>query len=207
MQRRFALAAMLVVSMMTAAVGAVAAEYASSFGFHISVSDAWLVLSRPELAKNAELFLGDGGSRGLEAVPLSMRRAIYDRVQAGELEIFYRRDGAAGLFIDNVNVLMQPADVPTNPEQLVEVCLLLPREFSRVFGRPIAMDSCEVRERMNRRTLYLQFEGAIRGTTTLQYQIQRGRGVTLVVTATAATENLPRMMGEFEEMIASIRLR
>jgi hypothetical protein len=207
MQRRFALAAMLVVSMMTAAVGAVAAEYASSFGFHISVSDAWLVLSRPELAKNAELFLGDRGSRGLEAVPLSMRRAIYDRVQAGELEIFYRRDGAAGLFIDNVNVLMQPADVPTNREQLVEVCLLLPREFSRVFGRPIAMDSCEVRERMNRRTLYLQFEGAIRGTTTLQYQIQRGRGVTLVVTATAATENLPRMMGEFEEMIASIRLR
>jgi hypothetical protein len=206
MQRRRALVGMLVISMLTAALGAFAAEYQSSFGFRISVSDAWLVLSRPELAKNAELFLDDGGSPGLEAVPRSMRRAIYDRVQAGELEIFYRREGAAGLFVDNVNVLMQPADLPMTPEQLVEVCLVLPREFSRVFGRPIAMDTCEVRKRMNRRTLYLQFEGAIRGTTTLQYQIQRGRGLTLVVTGTSSTENLPRMMGEFEEMIASIRL-
>ena len=132
---------------------------------------------------------------------------VFDRVQAGELEIFYRRDGMSGSFVDNVNVLMQPANLPSTPQQLARICQILPSEFSRVFGRPIAMDFCEIRERVNRRSLYLQFDGAIPGTTTLQYQIQRSRNATLILTATAATENLPRMMGEFEEMIASIRLR
>jgi hypothetical protein len=137
---------------------------------------------------------------------LDKRRAVYDRVQAGELEIFYRREDTAGSFIDNVNVLMQSADLPSTPAQLEKICQILPTEFSRVFGRPIAMDVCEMRERISRRSLYLEFDGAIPGTTTLQYQIQRSQKATLILTATAATENLPRMMDEFEEMIASIRL-
>ena len=111
-----------------------------------------------------------------------------------------------GFFVDNVNVLMQPADLPSTLEELERICQILPTEFSRVFGRPIAMDVCEMRERVSRRALYLQFDGAILGTTTLQYQLQRDDRSTLILTATAATENLPRMMGEFEEMLASIRL-
>jgi hypothetical protein len=136
-----------------------------------------------------------------------MRRAIYDRVQAGELEIFYRREGVPGDFIDNVNVLIQAADLPSTPDQISEICQILPTEFSRVFGRPIAMDVCEIRERISRRSLYLEFDGAIPGTKTLQYQIQRSQKMTLILTATVVTEHLPRMMDEFEEMIASIRLR
>lgn len=199
--------ALLMLSTMSLAVGAKAGEYESEFGFDISVPDVWLVLTRSEVADDAENFLGSRGSSGLGSVPLAMRRMVFDRVQAGELEIFYRRDGMSGSFVDNVNVLMQPANLPSTPEQLARICQILPSEFSRVFGRPIAMDFCEIRERVNRRSLYLQFDGAIPGTTTLQYQIQRSRNATLILTATAATENLPRMMGEFEEMIASIRLR
>lgn len=199
--------ALLMLSTMSLTVGAKAGEYESEFGFDISVPDVWLVLTRSEVADDAENFLGSRGSSGLGSVPLALQRMVFDRVQAGELEIFYRRDGMSGSFVDNVNVLMQPANLPSTPEQLARICQILPSEFSRVFGRPIAMDFCEIRERVNRRSLYLQFDGAIPGTTTLQYQIQRSRNATLILTATAATENLPRMMGEFEEMIASIRLR
>ena len=207
MQRWPAIAMLLLISTMGAAVGVRAGEYESGFGFGISVPNVWLVLTRGEAADRAEMFLGDGESSRLGSVPLAMRRVVYDRIQAGELEIFYRRGGGPGSFIDNVNVLMQPADLPSTPEQLVRICQILPSEFSRVFGRPIAMDVCEFRERVSRRSLYLQFDGAIPGTTTLQYQIERNGSTTLILTATAATENLPRMMGEFEEMIASIRLR
>ena len=199
--------ALLMLSTMSLAVAAKAGEYESEFGFDISVPDVWLVLTRSEVADDAENFLGSRGSSGLGLVPLAMQRMVFDRVQAGELEIFYRRDGMSGSFVDNVKVLMQPANLPSTPQQLARICQILPSEFSRVFGRPIAMDFCEIRERVNRRSLYLQFDGAIPGTTTLQYQIQRSRNATLILTATAATENLPRMMGEFEEMIASIRLR
>jgi hypothetical protein len=206
MQKWLAIAALLMLSTLSQAGTATAEDYESGFGFGISVPNVWLVLTRSEVANSAEIFLGDGGAFGLGSVPLDMRRAVYDRVQAGELEIFYRREDTLGSFIDNVNVLMQSADLPSTPAQLEKICQILPTEFSRVFGRPIAMDVCEMRERISRRSLYLEFDGAVPGTKTLQYQIQRSQKTTLILTATAATENLPRMMDEFEEMIASIRL-
>ena len=206
MQRWLAVAGLLVLSTIGATFGARAGEYESDFRFGISVPDVWLVLTGSEVADKADVFLGEGGSSGLGSVPLAVRRVVYDRVRAGELEVFYRRESAPGSFIDNVNILIQPANLPSTVEQIEGVCKVLPGEFSRVFGRPVAMDVCEIRERVGRRALYLQFDGAIQGTTTLQYQLQRGRGLTLVLTATAATENLPRLMGEFEEMVASIRL-
>lgn len=206
MQRWLAVAGLLVLSTIGATFGARAGEYESDFGFGISVPEVWLVLTRSEVADNADVFLGEGRSSGLGSVPPAVRRVVYDRVRAGELEIFYRRESAPGSFIDNVNILTQPTNLPSTVEQIDGVCEVLPGEFSRVFGRPVAMDVCEIRERVGRRALYLQFDGAIQGTTTLQYQLQRGHRLTLVLTATAATENLPRLMGEFEEMVASIRL-
>lgn len=184
---------------------AVAGDYRSGFGFGISVPDVWLVLTRSEVAENAAAFERDDGDQ-FGAVPPEMRQAVFDRIVAGELEIFYRREGASGSFVDNVNIMIQPADLPATQDQVDGVCRVLPSEFSRVFGRPIALDLCEIRERLDRPAFYLQFDGAIPGTTTLQYQFQRRRGETLVVTATAAKPNLARMLGEFEEIIASIRL-
>jgi hypothetical protein len=63
-----------------------------------------------------------------------------------------------------------------------------------------------MRDRVARPVLYLQFDGPIPGTTTLQYQLPRGPNATLVLTATAITAELPRMMSEFEEMVGSIRI-
>jgi hypothetical protein len=186
--------------------GAEAEDYRSGFGFGISVPDVWLVLTQGEVAKNADLFLDDSETE-FDSVPQKMRKVVYERVRSGELEIFYRREGISGFFVDNVNIMLQPAELPTSAEELQGACLILPGEFSRVFGRPIALDRCELREFVNRPALYLQFDGAIPGTTTLQYQLQRTVGETVVLTATAATANLPRMMGEFEEMVASIRLQ
>ncbi len=183
-----------------------AADHESGFGFAISVPEVWLVLTRREVAANASLFLSEDGLSGLASIPLAMRRGVYDRVQAGELEVFYRREAEAGEFVDNVNVLMQPVALPRAQDQLDQLCGILPGEFSRVFGRPIGMDACEMRVRAGRPALYLQFDGAIPGMTTLQYQIQRGRNATLVLTATSNRAHLPRLLGEFEEMVESIRL-
>ncbi len=208
MNVRLALASIALLLGIVAAAPARAGDYESGFGFGISVPDSWLVLTRSEIIDGAEqLFDADGkGAVGLESVSLAMRRAVYDRVRAGELEMFYRRSEEPQGFVDNVNVMTQAADLPSSSAQLAGVCRALPIEFSRIFGRPIAMDVCEMRERVGRRALYLQFDGAIPGTTTLHYQLQHGLGWTLVFTATTALRNLPGVMSDFETMIASIRL-
>lgn len=185
---------------------ATARDYESGFGFGISVPDAWLVLTRGEVEKHADLFLENEGSPCTRSVSPGMRQIVYDRVRRGELEIFYRQEGVFGGFVDNVNIMLQSAQLPGTPDQLKGLCRVLPSEFSRLFGRPIAMDGCEMRERAGRSALYLQFDGAIPGTTTLQYQLPQYGDATLVITATAEDTNLPRLLGEFEQIIASIRM-
>lgn len=185
-----------------------AGEFRSGFGFGISVPEVWLVLTRGEIERNEALFVEEegGGEPALEQIPLAMRRAVFDRVRDGKLEIFYRRESETEGFVDNVNFLLQPAEPPLSADQLVGVCRALPTEFSRIFGRPIAMEACEMRERVRRPVLYLQFEGALPGTTTMQYQLPRGPAGTIVITATTASASLPRMLSEFEGMVESIRI-
>ncbi len=185
-----------------------AGEFRSGFGFGISVPDVWLVLTRGEVERNSSLFVDvdGGGVDALERIPLAMRRTVFDRIRAGELEIFYRRESEAEGFVDNVNFLLQPTEPPLSRDQLVGVCRVLPVEFSRIFGRPIAMDACELRERVRRPVLYLQFEGAVPGTTTMQYQLPRAGAGTIVITATTASVSLPRMLSELEGMVESIRI-
>jgi hypothetical protein len=187
---------------------ALAGEFRSGFGFGISVPDVWLVLTRGEVERNGTRFVDGevGGVEPLEQIPLAMRRTVVDRIRAGELEIYYRRESEVTGFVDNVNFLLQPTEPPLSRDQLVGVCRVLPVEFSRIFGRPIAMDACELRERVRRPVLYLQFEGAIPGTTTMQYQLPRGGAGTIVITATTASESLPRMLSELEGMVESIRI-
>ena len=95
-----------------------AGEFRSGFGFGISVPDVWLVLTRGEVERNAGLFLEDdgGGVGALERIPLAMRRTVFDRIRAGELEIFYRRESDSGVFVDSVNFLLQPAELPSTRE-------------------------------------------------------------------------------------------
>ena len=199
--------AMIGMGLILASSDAQAGDYESSFGFSISVPEVWLVLTRTEVAKNADLFLGEESPSNLQVVPPAMREAVFQRIQAGQLEIFYRQEGIVGAFVDNVNIMTQAGRLPASSEQLGHICRVLPSEFSRVFGRPVGLDACEIRELVGLRALYLQFDGAIDGTKTMQYQVARGADETLILTATASNPNLTRMLGEFEKMVGSIRLR
>jgi hypothetical protein len=187
------------------ASAAIAEDYRSGFGFGITVPDVYLVLTADEVTNNAELFLDDEAGDAYGGVPSALRREVFQRVQNGEIEIFYRTEGVDFDFVDNVNVMVQRAMIPKTGSQLKEVCRILPGEFSRMFGRPIALDDCELRAVAGRRSLYLAFDGALVGTKTLQYQVEHANGDTLILTATAKTANMPRMLGEFEAMVASIR--
>ena len=154
-----------------------------------------------------ELFLEESKGDVYGRIPSAMRGEVFARVQRGEIEIFYRTEGVDFDFVENVNVMVQRARIPTNQAQLDEICNVLPEEFSRMFGRPIGLDDCELRAVAGRPSLYLAFDGALAGTKTLQYQVQRSPSETLILTATSNAANVTRMLGEFESMVTSIRPR
>lgn len=68
------------------------------------------------------------------------------------------------------------------------------------------MENCEMRAIAGRAALYLAVDGALLGTKTFQYQILRDDGMMLILTATSTKNNIPRMLGEFEFMVSSIRV-
>lgn len=198
----------LVAPLLCAATSGEAVGHRSGFGFEISVPDTWLVLTRGAVSERSDLILGESDPQNpnvLDVIPEDARRAVLERIERGDLEIFYRRGAVANEFIDNINVMRQSTTFPATPEQVQAICRVLPVEFSRIFGRPIAMDHCEARDMVGRRALYFQFDGAVEGTKSLQYQIERASGDTLVLTATVANARLPQMLGEFEAIVSSIR--
>ncbi len=202
---RFRIGLGCVLPLIAFASTAAAGDYRSGFGFGITVPDVYLVLTAEEVARKADLFLSEDTGASYGGIPSGLRHEVFQRVQSGEIEIFYRTEGVDFDFVDNVNVMVQRALIPNSESQLDEVCRVLPGEFSRMFGRPISLDDCELRAVAGRRSLYLAFDGALVGTKTLQYQVQRGNGQTLILTATSKVAHVPRMLSEFEAMVASIR--
>lgn len=126
--------------------------------------DEYLVLTQDEVQKNADVFSEDDGDDRMREVSSTLLRGVYDRVQAGQLEIFYRTEGVDFTFVGNANVMMQKAQLPANARQLQEICQILPGEFSRLFGRPIGMENCEMRFIAGRSALDRAFDGALLGT-------------------------------------------
>ena len=51
-----------------------AGDYASGFGFGITVPDVYLVLTAEEVSKNADLFLGEDSDDAYGGIPSSLRR-------------------------------------------------------------------------------------------------------------------------------------
>jgi len=82
------------------------------------VPDEYLVLTQDEVQKNADVFSEDDGDDRMREVSSTLLRGVYDRVQAGQLEIFYRTEGVDFTFVGNANVMMQKAQLPANARQL-----------------------------------------------------------------------------------------
>ena len=133
---------------------------------------------------------------------------FYDRVQAGATRNFLpngrrrhrlRRqcqcDDAEGAAAGER--APTPGGLPDPPRKSFHVCSVAQSGWRIAKCGAIAGGSA----------LYLAFDGALLGTKTLQYQIQRGDGMMLILTATSTENNMPRMLGEFEVMVSSIRVR
>jgi hypothetical protein len=56
-------------------------------------------------------------------------------------------------------------------------------------------------------SLFLEFDGMVKGTRSIQYQIQMSSNVQIVVTATCKDTTLEIVRKEFEDIVGSIRFK
>ena len=182
------------------ATPATARSYTSSFGFSTDVPSYWLVLSRKEIQDKSELFEG-GKTAGLDP---SIWAAIQEQIKAGLIEYWYDMRPDVEKFADNINVRQEPGWLPPRKE-VGAVCASLPEQLSAAFGRPIDLHACKLVKMGPHDTLFLDFDGVLPGTRSMQYQVQRSEGVQIQLTATCIEERVAKVQPDLDAAVKAIK--
>lgn len=182
---------------------AFAKEYQSSFGFAASIQDDWVVLTRQAVRENPAL-LDVSGSQ-LASITPERLKDLMARIEKGSLEMMFSRTTSDAVFADNINVLVRSGQIPVSPDKLAKACEAFSAKLGKSAGRALAVAQCETRDPGGFKAVYLEYEGIVPGTVTMQYQIQRPNNELLQVTATCKQASLEKVRAAFDEFVRSIR--
>lgn len=186
--KRFVTVAFLVAT----AASASAKTYQSSFGYTFDAPDtSWLALTKTELVSNPVFANLDAGLKA--------------RVAGGAVEILYDRATSDATFTDYVDVKLGPlGTVPGTADAVKAACTAYSGKLAAVAKRTLAVTTCESRSVGTLQAFYVEYEGTVAGTVTMQYQIVRPDGKLLYLTATCKKTSLPRFRPDFEAIVKSI---
>jgi hypothetical protein len=105
-----------------------------------------------------------------------------------------------------MNIMKHVGKIPENNRQLREMCGSFPKQLSSAFGRKIECYQCKLKEINGLTFLFLEFEGVLEETRSLQFQIQKSPGVQIIITVTCKNSVLDTIREEFERIISSIKM-
>ena len=202
--RRYTLVVLVVFIIFLAITPAYGKEYQSSFGFTVDIPTHWLVLTRQELKDNPDFF--DFDKKEFGSIDKNLLKTITSTIKSGRIEFFFNQKTSDSSFSDNINVAKQIGKIPENETQLREMCDSLPEQLSSYFGRKIECYQCKLKDINGLKSLFLEFEGVIEGTRSIQYQIQKSPSVQIIFTATCKNSVLDTIREEFERIILSIKM-
>ncbi len=179
-------------------------EYKSSFGFTVEIPEHWLVLTREELKENPDLF--DFDKKKFGDIDKNLLKNVESKIKSGQVEIYFNRNTSDGSFADNINIVKEIGRIPENDTQLSGICNAFPKQLSSYFGRDITLYQCKLVSINNVKSLFLEFDGAVEGTRSIQYQIQKSPSIIIIVTVTCKNRVLDTIEKEFKKIVFSIKM-
>ena len=197
-------AALAVVMGLAVVSAAIAEEYRSSFVFSVDVPENWLVLTKQAIAENPALASAPEVKVG--NINPDLLKDLKAKVESGSIEMFFDRTTSDATFADNINVLVKHGHAPTTPEGVRQACDAYPGLLAKYAGRSLKVESCESRDLGSFKAFYVEYEGVVAATVTMQYQISRPDNQLLLVTATCKRSTQDQVRHEFDEIVRSIEL-
>jgi hypothetical protein len=180
-----------------------ATDYRSSFGFTLSIPEDWLVLTKQAIKDNAAFT--DAQDAKVGRINPELLKDLKAKVESGSIEMFFDRTTSDVTFADNINVMVRRGHIPGAPDKLQRVCEAYPAKLAKYAGRDLAVVRCETRGLGTTEAMYVEYEGVVAGTVTMQYQIPRPNNELLLVTATCKQASVEKIRTEFEAIVRSIR--
>ncbi len=191
------------VVLLTLAVSASAKEYQSSFGFTVDIPDNWLALTKLAIEENPALAGAPGANVG--TIDSKMLQDLKTKVENGEFEMFFDRTTSDATFADNINVRLGQGKIPGTPEETKAKCTAYAQALAKFAKRTLAVAPCESRTVGALKAFYVEYEGFVAGTVTMQYQFARADGKLIFLTATCKRTSLDQFRPEFEAIVKSMR--
>lgn len=78
--------------------------------------------------------------------------------------------------------------------------------MSSAYGKPIDLYECGMRNLNDGWALFLEFDGVVDGTTSIQYQILKSPGVVIIITGTCKNSVLDSNRTDLEDIVNSLRM-
>jgi hypothetical protein len=193
----------LLVVLVAWASAANASDFRSSFGFTADVPADWVVLTKQALADSPTLV--DMRPETVGNLNPELFRSLKAKVESGSIEMLFDRTTSDSTFADNINVMIRRGRIPDALGQVQQVCEAYPTKLAKFAGRSLNVLRCERRDLGRTDAFYIEYEGVVAGTVTMQYQIPRPNNELLLVTATCKQTSVEKIRPEFEEIVRSIR--
>jgi len=183
-----------------------AKQATSDLGYTIEIPESWTPLTGPEIKANPDLF----DFEQIDGIPPAALEQIMPVIQSGNMDLYFipnQTESAANSFTDNINVMKQVGSVPSNLNEINEVCTSAKSELSNMFQRNITMYECKQTEVMGKNALYAKFDGGLENTVSMQYQIALSENVFLMFTATGKVDTYKDLESAFEQVINTVTIK
>ncbi len=95
--------------------------------------------------------------------------------------------------------------IPGTPDETKAKCTAYAQALAKFAKRTLAVATCESRTVGALPMFYVEYEGFVAGTVTMQYQVARPDGKLVFVTATCKRASLDKFRPDFEAIVKSIR--
>jgi hypothetical protein len=174
----------------------------STFGFSLSIPGSWISISSEEFIKNKNLLNMDS----LKGVNTELINQVKQIIMSGKADVIFMPDMTSN-FADNINVTEKNGNIPTSDVGIRQLCNSLPEQFSSLFNRVTTVYSCESIDINNHLGLYIEFDGVLGGTKSMQYLVQKSDNVHFTITATVKSDTFNTAKQEFQNSVKTLRMR
>ena len=182
-----------------------AKEYQSSYGFSIDVPEYWLVLTPNELKNNPDLFDFENADFG--GLDKTLLKQVINKIKTGNIEVYFNQNTSDIEFSDNINIIKQIGRIPVSRNETSKFCNDFEGQLSQYFGRKINLYQCKTVTINNNHFFISEFDGAMQGTKSIQYQFNKSPNVLIIITLTSKNKTIDLMRNEFDDMINSIKFK
>ena len=184
-----------------------AGTYESQLGFTVDLPSHWNIVDSQNLKNNPEKYYSARNDK-LKQRDKGLSEKIRKEILEGKVEIYENVSTKNGNFVDTIYVQMDHGGMKPIKAMEKAICdvNMLQAAFSRSFGRHVKVYACRVVRVSSYDAIYMDFDGASRGTRSLQYQIWKPSNDIIVMTLTARNKTLRKLRDEFTGIAYSLNV-